>query len=196
MIMSRHRLALLPCVLLLVTGCGSSPKRNFYALPTPPPARESGGAPARPVVEIGALTLPELVDRAQIVARQSDTRLEISDAHRWAEPLKSAIATTLAAYLSRELGGAPVYVQGQSTAREPDLRLSLDMLRFESVLHEAALVEAVWMLRRKEEDRPIRGRSVVRETVQGEGYEALVAAHGRALSRLAHEIAMAIRAGS
>lgn len=194
--MTQLRLALVLPILLTAAGCGGSPKRHFYTLQAPPPASERSviGGPIRPIVEIDVVTLPEVVDRAQIVVRTSDHRLDISDTHRWAEPLKSAIANALAADLSSELGGLPVWVRGQSTAGEPDVRVSLDVLRFESVLDDAVTLEAAWMLRRQDGERPpVRRRSVAREAVQGGGYEALVAAHGRALVRIAREIAAAIR---
>jgi hypothetical protein len=40
---------------------------------------------------------------------------------------------------------------------------------------------------------PVSGRTTLREPVQGEGYDALAAAHSRALAGLSQDIAAAIR---
>jgi uncharacterized lipoprotein YmbA len=191
------RIALLLSVALAAAGCGSSPKRNFYTLQAPPgpAARTVVSDPNQPVIVVGPVTVPDTVDRLQIVVRTSDNRLEISDLNRWAEPLRNEIARVLAADLSRDLGGAEASVQGQEIAAgEPDIRVAVDVLRFESVLGDAATLEAAWMVRRNEAP-PVRGRSLAREPVQGQGYEALVAAHAKALARIGRDIAAAIREG-
>jgi uncharacterized lipoprotein YmbA len=193
----RPRLALL-LLIALAAGCGSSPKRNFYTLQAPlgTAARTVPSGPAQPTVVVGPVTVPDTVDRAQIVVRTSNNRLEISDLHRWAEPLRGEIGQVLAADLSRELGGMEVFVRGQETATgEPDIRVAVDVLRFDSVLGEAAVLEAAWVVRRHEAP-PVRGRTVAREPAGGPGYEALVAAHARALARLGRDIAGVIRTGN
>lgn len=195
--MIRPRLALL-LFIALAAGCGGSPKRNFYTLQAPlgPAARTVLGGPAQPTVVVGPVTVPDTVDRAQIVVRTSGNRLDISDLHRWAEPLRGEIGQVLAADLSRELGGMEIFVQGQETASgEPDIRVAVDVLRFDSVLGEAAILEAAWVVRRHEAP-PVRGRTVAREPADGPGYEALVAAHAKALARLGRDIAGVIRTGN
>lgn len=197
--MTNHRIALAVSALLAaaVAGCGSSPKRNFYTLQAPPPhsIRSTIADPSQTRLAVGPVTLPEVVDRAQIVVRASDNRLDISDRNRWAEPLQSEIANVLAADLSHQLGITQVSVQGQGTAGEPDIRVAVDVLRFESVLGGAATIEASWMVRRKGREAPVRGRSVAREAVQGSDYEALAAAHAKALARIGRDIAAVIRTG-
>jgi uncharacterized lipoprotein YmbA len=200
--MMNRRIALAPSVLLVLlaaamAGCGSSPKRNFYTLQASPPqsTRSILADPSQPSLAVGPVTLPEVVDRAQIVVRTSDNRLDISDQNRWAEPLQGEIASVLAADLARELGLTQVAVQGQGTAGEPDIRVAVDVLRFESVLGGAATIEASWMVRRKGTNAPVRGRSVAREAAQGGDYEALAAAHTKALARIARDIAAVVRAG-
>ena len=196
MIMAKPRLALLLAVTLATAGgCGSSPKRNFYTLQAPAShaARTAVGDSGQPAIVLGPVTVPDTVDRSQIVVRTSENRLDIRDLNRWAEPLRNEIARVLAADLSHNLGGAAVALQGQETAAgEPDLRLAVDVLRFESVLGDSATIEAAWLLRRSS-GTPLRGRSSARERVSGPGYEALAAAHARALAKIAQDIAAVTR---
>jgi hypothetical protein len=43
---------------------------------------------------------------------------------------------------------------------------------------------------------PVSGRTTLREPVQGEGYDALAAAHSRAIAGLSRDIAAAIRSAA
>ena len=70
----------------------------------------------------------------------------------------------------------------------------VDIQRFDSVLGEAVTIDALWTVRRAAGGATKTGRSSVRETVSGAGFDALVAAHSRALASVSRDIAGAIRA--
>jgi uncharacterized lipoprotein YmbA len=65
---------------------------------------------------------------------------------------------------------------------------------FDSAPGEAATLDAVWTVRRTKDGRTETGRTTVREAVQENGYDALAAAHSRAVARLSRDIADAVRA--
>lgn len=186
--MIRFALAMLAAAVL--SGCAASPKVSFYTLPAPS-YPETRGADA---ILLGPVTLPETVDRPQLVIRAGDNRVEIIDTRRWAQPLKGEIARVLAANLAHDLGTLRVFLYGQGMSGEADIRVTVDILRFDSRPGAEASMEALWTVRRRAE--PLTGRSVVSVAVQGEGYDPLVAAHGRALARISHDIAEAIRKGN
>lgn len=197
--MTRHPAApLLACLLAgALAGCvtGSSPPTRYYTLG---PAASGGGNPGAGAfayaVAVGPVTVPETVDRPQLVLRAAANRLEVADFDRWAAPLKTEIARVIAINLGSGLAGARVATVAQSAGAEPDYRVTVDVQRFESVRGEAAALEALWTVRRRGEPRPTEGRFALREPVRGAGYEALVEAHGRALAALSEAIAAAIRA--
>lgn len=177
---------------LLLAGC-SSAKPRYYTLQAPSPAASSGVADsAQPAVLVGPVNLPEAVDRSQFVLRTGANTVDISDAHRWAEPLKSQIARVLIAQLSQQLGERRVAALGMSAVGEQDLRVMLDIQSFESSLTDGAAIEVRWTLSRAK-GKAVNGRSVAREALDGEGYQALAAAHGRALARISRDIAAAVR---
>src|SRR5262249_52666479 len=76
---------------------------------------------------------------------------------------------------------------------DPAYRVAIDVQRFESSPGDAAVVEALWVVRRTG-GAPRSGLTLARESAQGGGYDALAAAHSRAIARLAGDIAAAIRA--
>jgi hypothetical protein len=64
-----------------------------------------------------------------------------------------------------------------------------------SVQGPAATLEAVWTVR-KTAGGEIRSGRVARQPVQGQGFDALAAAHSQALAKMSGDIAAAIRAES
>lgn len=196
---SRPRLARgVLALLLLAGGCARSPERSYYSLqgPAAPNARAAALTPSRMDVVLGPVTLPDSLDRQQIVTRSGVNQLDISDLHRWAQPLPGEIAAVLAAELYRDLGRTTlVGLHGQETATgDPAYRVAVDIDRFEAVLGESATVEAAWIVRRKPPQEPVRGRTLAREPVHGPGYDALAPAYARALGRVSRDIAAAILA--
>jgi uncharacterized lipoprotein YmbA len=78
----------------------------------------------------------------------------------------------------------------------PVHRVTIDVQRFDSIRGEAAVIDAVWAVRETTGGRTRSGRTLAREALQGEGFDALAAAHSRALATLSGDIAAAIRASS
>ncbi len=76
----------------------------------------------------------------------------------------------------------------------PSYWVTIDVRRFESVRGEAALVDGVWAVRKTTGGETRSGRTVAREAVQSDGFDALAAAHSRALASVSGDIAAAIRA--
>ncbi len=134
-----------------------------------------------------------MVDRPQLVVRIGANEVAILEQHRWAEPLKSEIPRLIARTLSQLLGASRVSAYPESASQEAS---SASDRRYPALRRDAridASVEAFWLVRRLPGGKPITGRSVVREPIAGEGYDAVVAAYGRALATLSHDIARAIR---
>ena len=71
--------------------------------------------------------------------------------------------------------------------------MAINVQTFESVPGEAATLSALWTVRRVKDGKTQIGRTALREPTQGIGYNALAAAHSRALGRLSQDIADAIR---
>ncbi|MFZ2951049.1 MAG: PqiC family protein [Desulfuromonadaceae bacterium] len=181
------------CLAVALAGCSGSPRVTFYTLEPGVQVETTAAATAVPSVAVGPVTLPEVVDRPQLVVRVAANRVEILETHRWAEPLKSEIPRLMAENLRRLLGSSRVSSYHQHAGVEADYRLLVDIQRFESSPGEAVTVEVVWSLRRAAGGAPKTGRSLVREPVDAVGYDPLVAAYGRALLAVSRDLAGAIR---
>jgi len=179
--------------LVAASGCGRSPAVNFYTLAAIAP--EAASPVTKPhAIAVGPVTLPELVDRPQLVIRFDANRVGIIETHRWAEPLKSEITRILAENLARLLRPSRISAYDQSASLDAEYSVLVDIQRFESVQGEGVTIDALWAVRRSAVDGvPIKGRSLVHEPANGPGYRELVAAHGRALAAISGDIAKALQ---
>ncbi len=183
-----------PCVLLIAlalawAGC-ASPRSSFYTL----------DATAKPVpatadfrVSVGPVSVPESVNRPQIVVRLSRNEVAVDQFHRWVSPLPDAIAGVVAENLAAMLGTSRVAVFPRHTALGPGYRVLIDVIRFESAPGEAAVLDATWTVRSAKDGASRAGRTTVTEPSPDPQFAALAAAHSRALGRLSADLADAIR---
>lgn len=175
----------------LLAGCSSAPRVTFYTLNIA--ATNETPAPLLNSVAIGPVTLPDLLDRPQLVVRTSANRVDILETHRWAESLKREIPRIMAADLGILLTPARVSAYPQNTGLDADYRVLLDIQRFEMTAREGVGLEALWSVRRSDGGVPKTGRTVVSEHVGTAGYDALVAAQSRALAAVSRDLARALR---
>ncbi|MDN7181006.1 PqiC family protein [Caballeronia sp. SEWSISQ10-4 2] len=176
-------------VLTLFAGCATSPASKFYTLSPVQVVEQSSGI--NPVmIAIDPVTVPELVDRSQIVTTLDANRVSIDEFARWAEPLKSQIPRVLAADLVQFIPGAIVSTYPQRVD-DNAYRISVDVQAFDSSTNGTVTLAVIWLVRSPKRGEKVSGRSVVHEAAGGPGYDALLKAHSRALASVANDIAVA-----
>ena len=140
-----------------------------------------------------SVSIPASVDQPQFVVQVAANRVEVDEFNRWAAPLNDSIARAVAGDLAAQLGTPNV-----ATARlpnfNPDYVVTIEVQRFESTRGKTALIEAVWAVRKTATGETLSGRTIAREDVQGDSFDALAAAHSRALATMSSDIATTIRA--
>ena len=194
---------------MLVGGCASAPEPRFYSL-TPSPnasSAESGSTALKPeprqsgalVVAIGAIGLPDQVDRPQIVTIFVDQRgvqhLDMSEEHRWAASLQSQIAQVLSEKLAQMLATPYVTAYPQGEAQNPDVRISINVQRFDAQLGSDAVVDAIWFARDTATGQQRGGHTLARARIErsADVYQAVVAAYRAGIDQIAEEVAEAVR---
>ena len=185
------------CIAIAFAGCASAPAR-FYTLS---PAAKGDGASAVPCgVIVGPVFIPSSVDRPQFTIAAGPNRVEIDEFNRWAAPLGDSIARVVSADLGALLGTSRV-----TAAPMPDFgpayRVSIRVEQFESVRGGAAqnggvLVEAMWAVRGPTGQEVKSGRTTAREPAPDNSFDALAAAHSRALAKVSGDIATVIRSAA
>ena len=201
---------------LLLSACaGPGAKENFFALNDgaavvtsitalpragrPPVAQ----APSLPGIVISAVTIPELIDRPQIVTRDSTNRVIVSEQNLWAESIKSGVGRTLATRLARAMSdaGQPVQVAAhpQTAITDPVLRITVDIARFDASPNGEAVVDALWSIRRMSDGVVRTGHTVASSPISGSSYQAIVGGWNESVAVVDRDIAamvLAIGTGS
>jgi uncharacterized lipoprotein YmbA len=195
--MPRHRAAIyrLSSVLALsalAAGCASAPPAHYYTLAALAPPAASRPAPTALAIAVGPLTLPAIVDRPQIVVRSGANAVYLDELNRWASPLQDNMARVIADNLAAQLASPRVHLYTQNSSGEAQYRVSIDVQEFTSAPGQSAQIDALWSVRRTRDGKTQSGRSTSSEAPSGPGYEALAAAHSRALARLAADLGAAI----
>jgi uncharacterized lipoprotein YmbA len=183
-------------VAFVVSGLGGckSPSASFYTL-SPDSSLANSGATRPIAVVIGPVTVPEMVDRPQIVTQVGDNQVAVNEFARWAQPLNGDIGRVIAADLAVLLNSPQISVFDSTHDPLAVWHVRIDVLRFESVPGRDVTVDVLWALRPPGKGRAVTtGRSVAHEAVSGPGFEPLVAAHDRALSSVSRDIASAVQA--
>jgi uncharacterized lipoprotein YmbA len=186
--MMRHALA---CVLsAVVAACASSPS-HFYTLNAVAPQTATQSKVA---IAVGPVTIPPAIDRPQIVVTTGPNQVALDDFNRWASPVQDNLVRVVADNLTALLG-TPRVTLYPTIATDVDFRVQIEVRNFESAPGKSAALDAVWTVRRIKDGKSETGRTSVREPVEGgESYDALAAAHSRAIARMSQQIADAVRA--
>ena len=189
--------ALAVALALLGAGCASTPPR-LYRLsasePAPAPAPAPATAASAPAtLAVGPVTVPAQVDRPQIVLVVGANQVRVDEFSRWAAPLADDITGVLVADLARRLGTTEVWAYADTVRPAAELRVAVQVQRFDIVPGDVALLDAAWSLQ-PAAGAPRNGQSRVREPIDGGSIDAAVAAQSRALARVSEDIARAIRA--
>jgi uncharacterized protein len=184
-----HHLITIAVIAVAAAGCASSPS-HFYTLNST--ATGDGSPAANFAVVVGPVSIPALVDRPQFMVQVATNRVEVNEFNRWAEPLNDNIAGVIARDLAALLG-TPRVATAPLANFDPAYRVSIDIQRFESVRGKSVLVEAMWVVHRTTGGVTCSGRTLASEPVSGDSFDALAAAHSRALAKVSADIAAVIR---
>ena len=181
------RTALLASLLALAACVGSTPPARFYSLEP----LAAGDAPVGKIANlaIGPISLPDGIDRSQMVTRLSEFEVHVDEFARWAEPLDQAVGRVLGGNLGGLLDAQWVaMVPGEGTL--PDaVRVSVQVLRFEAD-SKGSTLEARWQVWRGKAGDPVATRkSTCVAERKGEDAASVAAAMSENLAQLAREVA-------
>lgn len=174
---------------LFLSSCAT--QRNYYVLSPIGSPPSSGG----PGIGVGPIDMADyLVERPYVTFQSSPNRLEISDLHEWAGDLRNDFGRVLASGLGKHRGSGNVYTYPWDRQSELKYQVTLDIRRFHGTSDGDALLEVAWRAYALPSSRIIKAKtSILREPMEIDGFEELVAAQSRLIDRLASEIASSLR---
>lgn len=171
----------------IMAGCATSPPCRFYLLSST--AAPSMASHADYSVSVGPISVPDFLDRRQIVVRTGSNRVSINEFERWASPLKADIGRVVVENLISLLGTKQISLYNQPAGAGATYRVMIDIIHFDSRLGEEAALDSLWTLSTANGKQSYRGRTTVAEKPDGRGYASLVLAHSRAVGRMSTDIA-------
>ncbi|GAB4358085.1 MAG: PqiC family protein [Methylohalobius crimeensis] len=177
---------------LVISGCtitGESLPTRFYILPNPTGAAEV--ASIRKAIGIAPVKLPRYLDRPQIVTLEEDDRVHLAEFHRWAEPLADGFNRVLAAGMTLRLPQSR-FVSLPARQVKADRTLEIQVRDFQ-VREDRCLLLTDWRLQSGRTTQTWQ-RSTIEESISEGGYPGIVSAMGRAVDRLAGQIAAELAA--
>jgi hypothetical protein len=179
---------------LTVLGCGQTEPSRLYTLSDLTTNKTAPNKPNGIAVGVGPVTLPQYLDRAQIVVRQSANRLEASEFDRWAEPLKTTVPRVLTENLSVLLVTDRVYSLPRRQRVALDYSVVIDVARFEPTPTGRVSLVARWQVFGSDDKKRLAdGKTVVeRDGAPPGDFEAMAALMSDALIILSRDIAKRI----
>jgi uncharacterized lipoprotein YmbA len=141
---------------------------------------------------VGLIELPDYVDRSQIVTRISPNKLSLAEFDQWAEPLKENFSRVLMENLSTLLCADPITLYPSRGPTDTDYRVEVEVIRIDGRLDGQATLVARWIILEEKDGTAIfTWKSKLSSPVQGDDYEALVAAQSQTIEALSRHIAEA-----
>jgi len=194
---------------LTLGGCAKDTPTRFYVL-----SNMVEEAPAMPgkgtAIGVGPITIPQYLNRPQIVTRISGNQLAVADLDQWGGDLNDNVTRVLAANLSSLLKTDRVSLYPWKDEVPIEYQLTVDVTNFEQDVNGSSLLSVFWsIVNPKNEKVMLMRRSSYRDTGatteagqsgdSGAGqvngprpYGAFVAAMSRNLEALSRDIAAAI----
>mgnify|MGYP001549959910 FL=1 len=178
---------LLVILIVFAVGCaGKAPELTQYLLRTDTPGRLAEQAPAS--TGIGNLTVASYIDAPGLVLESGNGVVHAARHHQWADPLRESLRSFLASEISAATG-RPI---GTHSHRESNWKRRLDIHidQLHGSVDGSARLAANWAVIDTTNHTVLAEHSFSEtEPLSADGYDALVRAEKKLLSRLATAIA-------
>lgn len=182
-------------VLLLCAGCAGSGKSSYYTLyPMGWLSPKNTSIDSGVFIEIGPVSIPEYIDRSQIVSRKSRYSVDVSDMNHWAETLDGAIQSVITENIANILDTDSVYGYPWKTG-VPAYQVKVDIIKFDGALPGNVELFARWSLLKNGSESIVENQKFhTRKPIAGEGYEGMVSTMSLVLYDMSYNIAQTIGA--
>lgn len=192
-------LGLMVIGLLNLSACANTQPTHFYLLraldPVSPVSLDTKESSLS--LGLGPISLAKYLDRPQIITRKSPHQIHLAEFHKWGAPLKEHVSQILEENLSQLLATDGIVSYPWKRSNLPDYQLSLDIIQYDGIQSEEAVLRVRWMLAKDDGKTVLQKKSSeFSEIIEGPAYEDLVKAMSRMLASLSREIADAIQGSS
>lgn len=188
-----------PVVLLalaaLTGGCfGSKPTRLYMlsSIAGDAPGMVDSRGESR-VIAVGPVSIPDYIDRPQIVVREDANQVTLAGFDQWAGSLADMVGRVLVEDLRAQMPADHVFAFPQAGAAGFDYRVAVQFTRFDVSTAGEAVATATWRVWDRAGTRTrLTAGTTTRAQAAGATYQECVAALSQALADLGGEIARSL----
>ncbi|MEO0248991.1 MAG: PqiC family protein [candidate division WOR-3 bacterium] len=182
---------------LVLVGCGTSPASKFYVLNAVKGQDVSGQVTSGPhalALAVGPVSIPDYLDRPQIVTHTAQHQLTVNEFQRWGGSLSEDIERVVIENLSGLLASDRVLVVSWQRRITGGHRVNIEINRFDAVPGGSVLLKATWALQSHDTSRVFVTQTFMsNQALSGTDYATLVAGMSEALGALSQEIAASVK---
>jgi uncharacterized protein len=184
-------LAAAVCWLGLLSACATGRPDHFYILSTQPAG--AAGARTEPVAQATLkVTLPTLVDRAEMILNTSTDGVVVLEHERWAAPLSDLVSQALAGDIERRRADLLVARPGGNRVRDPAVRIAVDIVQMTVHRGGRASIEVQWRIQGTRTGVGLTGSGEFSAAVGPVDYADVAKALSESISLLADRLAAQI----
>jgi len=173
---------------LLLSGCGSSPKTQFFVLDPVDGAHVSQGKP----IQVAAVHIPADLDREEMVSEKAPGQLDMDSPKRWGAPFDEMVQRTLTQDLARRLPQQDVIFPNEP-APAGTLKVVVDILSFGGDPSGQVKFDGSWSLVPAGSDQAVMDRHVQLTGAAANDQASQVQAMSKILGQLSDQIAAAAK---
>ena len=178
----------------LLTACASSPT-HFYTLEAQSrsPVATSTSNAKKPLIGIGPLSMPALLDRRGIVTRATNNSVQIAEFDQWAAPLKDNVIAVLSKNVATLQPDAIVRAYPWSVYGNVDYRVIIDISRFDTQLGKSVNLEASWAIMEEKNHTIIsNGQTKLQQPLNDASYNSAAQGLSKLLGDLSQQLSQSL----
>lgn len=173
-------------------GC-ASPHEHYYSL-MPDVVNAARTQPESAVaVAVASVTVPEAVNRPQLVIGSGERARVLLEQERWIEPVAEDLQRAIAQHLASRLVDMHVLIGGERGADVAAFKVFVQVRRLEMSPDSGARLDAHWLILGRSSEPVREGEFFTSVPATVKGYAALVRAQSAAVGSLAAQIAIALQ---
>jgi uncharacterized lipoprotein YmbA len=190
----KHSAIIILGLFIIITGC-ASPQTRYYHLS--PAKGDCPGCDSKAIrqaiISIGPVSIPDRLDRSQIVTLQANNEIHIAQFDRWAGSINDEIIRTMARNISDLLPAMNVVPFDMEKWVNPDYRVRVDIIQLDVVPGKMVSFSAYFSITGKDRTTLVL-KSVSSTESTGSGYSEMVDAQSRVIGALSSQIAQSLTA--
>ncbi|BFU92756.1 MAG: lipoprotein [Nitrospira sp.] len=183
-------------VVIGAAGCARATQERFYTLADHMPDGTGDAPIGNDFVEILPVSLPELLDRPQVVLYDEAGRVRLLEEDRWAAPLKSEIRRSISEKVRHRLGMIDMYHTpaplGES-AKGKIYRITVSVESFKVAPGHGTMMQAVWAVRSIDGSTDFVCRSAYQMESDDRSLNHAILAYRNAIDALGTRVAYSIQ---